>query len=61
MKIKSLTPHKPRHTFGTELVSRGVSVRTIQALMGHSNLNTTAGYLGVASRELFEAVEKLES
>ncbi len=60
MKIKSLTPRRSRHTFGTELVNRGVSVRTVQALMGHSNLNTTAGYLGVASRELFEAVERLE-
>jgi len=58
--IEKLTPHILRHTFGTELVNRGVSVRTVQALMGHSNLNTTAGYLGVASRELFEAVERLE-
>lgn len=42
-----LTPHKLRHSFATALARRNVSIEVIQELLGHSDLNTTRGYVEV--------------
>ena len=39
------TPHHLRHAFATHAMEAGMMVRDIQAVMGHANLETTAGYL----------------
>lgn len=52
-KIKRrLTCHTMRRTFATHLLKGGVSLRHIQELLGHSNLNTTALYLRLNTDEL---------
>jgi integrase/recombinase XerD len=57
---KSITPHSLRHAFAVHLLESGTDVRTIQLLLGHRSLATTARYLRIATSKVCSASSPLD-
>jgi len=53
-------PHTFRHSFAVHCLLQGMNIRSLQKILGHSDLNTTAVYLDLIGKDIKEDYQKVE-